>query len=213
MNAIHLLRAPTAPPAPVTWPTPSVTPLAPSGPATWAPPPPAPEAPQPEAPRSRRGLILPIVAAVVLVVGLGLAIGGLAARGDAQASADRVTTELSVATQDRDMMSTDAAAAAADVVEQQATLAESTAEAQRVNGLTPALVTAADQMLAASQAQGQAEADFEAALAADDFAAGNRAIDAYNAAVDDSNAAIDAYEAAMMAILLDLPAGVGIDIA
>jgi hypothetical protein len=188
-------------------------PPAPSGPATWAPPPPAPEAPPPEAPRSHRGLILPIVAVIVLIVGLGLAIGGLAARGSAQTSADEVAAQLVTVTQDRDLMATDAAKAATDLQNQQATLAESTAEAQRVNVLTPALMTAADQLLAGQQAMAEAEAAFEAALATNDPVAGNRAIDAYNAAVGRANAAIDQFESVLMQILLGSAGGVVIDVA
>lgn len=208
MNAIHLLQAPSAPPARVALPTPSVAPPAPSGPDTWAPPPPAPGAPPSEAPRSRRGLILPIVAAIVLVVGLGLAVGGLAARGSAKASADRVAAQLVTVTQDRDLMVTDVGRATADVQDQQAALTASTAEAQRVNGLTPTLMAAADRMQASAQAKAEAEAAYEVALAANDYNAGTRAVDAYNAANAEGNAAIADFETTMMQILLALPDGV-----
>ncbi len=201
MNAIHLLRAPTTSPVPVTWPAPSVVPSTPGPPATWAPPPPAPEAPPPAAPRSRRGLILPIIAAVVLVLGLGLAVGGLAARSSAQASAHDATEQLATVTGQRDKMATSLGTATADMNTAQAMADASVLASQQALTQTPALAAAADRLAADFEAMASAEVAYEAALSANDVRAANAAVGAYNAALADTQVAWTAYEDAAIAIL------------
>jgi hypothetical protein len=203
VNAIHLLRAPPLPPAPVAWPPPTVTSPVPGPTESWVPPlPPPVETPIPEARRSRRGLILPLVAAAVLAVGLSVAIGGLAAKGSAERSARTATEQLATVTDERDAAVTSLADATTSLDEERATLAAGTAEAQAMAAVTPALVVAADGLLSTSEAQATAEAEYEVALASGDYDALVRSIDVYNAAVVQANGVVDAYYAAMMQILL-----------
>jgi hypothetical protein len=132
---------------------------------------------------------------LVLVLGLGVAVGGLLARGAAESSATRATDQLALVTQQRDEMSTLAATAATDLVTARATLAASTVEAARVAELSPFLAAAGDELLAALQAQVDAERAFDTALAAGDEAGVTRALAAWNDGVDNANAALVVYEA------------------
>ena len=145
-------------------------------------------------PRARQGLLLPIVAGLVLVVGLGLAVAGMLARHEAQESTDEATAALFTMTASRDEGLAGLATATEAARDASIDRDSSSKEGVAVRDLGVVSIMLADQLVACSQQAVDAMVEHLAALDVDDFNGADRAIDSYNAAVDDCNEFTPAFD-------------------
>jgi hypothetical protein len=146
---------------------------------------------------SRFGLVLFIVGLLVLVLGAGLAVGGLVAKASADDRAATAAADLLVAGDDRDssQVQRDQAVDRKEGALQNQQDAE--AEAQRVAEVSARADAAVDQLTDCNQRMRASGAEILSAIEAGSYERAQTGIDAYNAAVDDCNAALSVYMGAV----------------
>jgi hypothetical protein len=142
-------------------------------------------------------LVLFVVGLVVLLLGVGLAVGGLAAKSSADDRSASASADLLVAGDERDSSQVlrDQAVDRKEGALQNQQDAE--AEAQRVAEVSARADAAVDALADCNQRMQASGSEILSAIEAGSYDRAQAGIDAYNAAVDDCNAALSLYMGAV----------------
>lgn len=144
--------------------------------------------------RGRHHLVVPVIAAIVLVVGLAVAIAGVVTRANASSRSQAAKDELPVATQARTTAQSERDAAVNSARKATADLAAATAEAQRVLDIANNAVAIGDELTGFDQQLVDASKAIVAAVTARNTGQLQAAINNANAAIRAANDALDRYD-------------------
>jgi len=146
--------------------------------------------------RGRHHLLLPVIAAIVMVLGLAVAIAGVVTRANANSRAQAAKEELPVATQARTTAQSERDSAANNARKASADLADASTEAQRVLDIANTAAAIGDELTGFDQQIIDTSKAIVAAVAAQNRAQLQAAINNANAAINGANEALDRYDAA-----------------
>lgn len=142
-------------------------------------------------------VLLPVAAAVLLVLGLAFAVTGIIMKSSADSSFQAAEERLPVATGERDAAQEQFDEATDDAAVAAASLAAATAEGQRVAAIAATAATLGDQLVALDQRTLAAGRELAAALVSGSNARAQAAVTEFNAAVNAANDVLVAYDQAI----------------